>query len=344
MLAAAKKENAMNIVVLGGTRFIGPEVVRQLLRQGHDITVFHRGQTNDDRVVSARRLLGDRRNLLSFRDKFRKLRPDAVLDMIPMNAGDAETVLETFNGIADRLVAISSIDVYLAYGRLWKSEPGPPVPTPLNEESSLRATNKPHGEEHDKIGMERTFRERAGMPVTVLRLPMVYGRKDSQHRLHFYLKRMDDGRPAILLDEDRAGWKWIRGYVDNVAAAVCLALTSDAAAGKTYNVGEQSSLTEAEWVTSIARCVGWSGEIVTMPKVALPENLREDYDFRQNMDADTSKIRNELGYREPVSREEALIRTVEWERADPPDKIDPADYDYEAEDAALDEFRLHRTR
>jgi len=334
----------MNIVVLGGTRFIGPEVVRQLLRQGHDVTVFHRGQTIDDRVVSARRILGDRQNLSSFRDKFRKLNPDIVLDMLPMNAGDADMVLDTFNGIVDRLVAISSIDVYLAYGRLWNSEPGPPVPTPLTEDSPLRSTDKPHGQEHDKIGMERTLHERAGMPVTVLRLPMVYGRSDPQHRMHFYLKRMDDNRPAIILDERHAGWKWVRGYVDNVAAAICLALTSDTAAGRTYNVGERPCLAEAEWVTSIARCAGWSGEIVTLPKEDLPEHLREDYDFRQNMDADTAKIRNELGYREPVSREEALIRTVEWERAHPPETIDPADFDYEAEDAALEEIHMHRMK
>jgi nucleoside-diphosphate-sugar epimerase len=334
----------MNIVVLGGTRFIGPEVVRQLLRQGHDVTVFHRGQTNDDRAVSARHVLGNRRNLASYRGEFRALQPDAVLDMLPMNAADAGSVLDTFNGIADGLVAISSIDVYLAYGRLWNTEPGPLVPTPLDEDAPLRETDQPHGQKYDKIGMERTFRESAGMPVTILRLPMVYGRCDPQHRLYSYLKRMDDQRPFILLDEDRAKWRWIRGYVDNVAAAICLALTSEAAAGKTYNVGEQPSPTEAEWIRNIARCAGWSGEIVTMPRRSLPEHLREEYNFKQHMDADTGRIRSELGYREPVSREEALIRTVEWERDHPPAKIDPADYDYDAEDVALEEFRMHRTR
>lgn len=334
----------MNIVVLGGTRYIGPEVVRQLLRQGHDVTVFHRGHTNDDRAAAARHILGDRQNLTSFREEFRKLHPDAVLDMLPMNAVDATAVVKTFNGLTDRLVAVSSIDVYLAYGRLWKTEPGPLMPTPLVEDAPLRETDQPHGQQFDKIGMERTLREHAGMPVTILRLPMVYGRSDPQHRLFFYLKRMDDQRPVILLDKERAGWKWIRGYVDNVAAAICLALTSEAAAGKTYNVGEQPSPTEAEWVRRIARCVGWSGEIVAMPREILPEPLREDYNFKQHMSADTAKIRNELDYTEPVSREEALIRTVEWERAHPPEKIDPADYDYESEDTALDEFRLHRMK
>ena len=35
----------MRVLIIGGTRFIGPEVVRQLHALGHQVTVFHRGQT-----------------------------------------------------------------------------------------------------------------------------------------------------------------------------------------------------------------------------------------------------------------------------------------------------------
>jgi hypothetical protein len=38
-----------------------------------------------------------------------------------------------------------------------------------------------------------------------------------------YIKRMDDGRPAILLDEAYARWRWARGYVENIAHAIALA-------------------------------------------------------------------------------------------------------------------------
>jgi nucleoside-diphosphate-sugar epimerase len=38
------------------------------------------------------------------------------------------------------------------------------------------------------------------------------------------------------------------------------------------------------------------------------------------MVGDTSKIRRELGYRETVSAEEAMARTVAWERANPPEQ------------------------
>jgi nucleoside-diphosphate-sugar epimerase len=37
-------------------------------------------------------------------------------------------------------------------------------------------------------------------PVTILRLPALYGPGDKRHRLFPYLKRMDDVRPAILVE------------------------------------------------------------------------------------------------------------------------------------------------
>ena len=46
----------------------------------------------------------------------------------------------------------------------------------------------------------------------------------------------------------------------------------------------------------------------------------------QNLVTDTGRIRQELGYREEVPPAEALRRTVEWERANPPGQPPPLDY------------------
>ena len=50
---------------------------------------------------------------------------------------------------------------------------------------------------------------------------------------------------------------------------------------------------------------------------------------------DPSRIRAEVGYVEPVPLDEALRRTVEWERENPPQHVDTAQYDYAAEDEAI---------
>jgi len=172
----------------------------------------------------------------------------------------------------------------------------------------------------------------AELPGTILRLPAVYGPGDSSHRFFSHLKRMDDGRPVILLDEDQARWRWSHGYVENVAAAIALAVTDDRASGRIYNVGEESVPTTAERVQMLGDFLGWAGKIVTLPRASLPLHLRDACHYSQNLAYDTSRIRSELGYREIVSVEEALRRSIAWLRAHPP-PVDPAQYDYAAEDA-----------
>ena len=75
-------------------------------------------------------------------------------------------------------------------------------------------------------------------------------------RLHEYVRAMDEGRDAIEIDRRLATWRWVRGYVEDVAHAICLAVTDERAAGRTYNVCEPVAFSEQEWVRRIANdCV-----------------------------------------------------------------------------------------
>jgi nucleoside-diphosphate-sugar epimerase len=168
---------------------------------------------------------------------------------------------------------------------------------------------------------------------------MVYGPRDYQHRLFPYLKRMDDGRPAIVLDENRARMRVTRGYVGDVAVASALAATDARASGRIYNVGEADPSSEADWVRAIGEAAGWTGEILVVPHDQLPDTLRWGGDARQDLVVDTTRIRAELGYRESVPRTEALRATVVWERANPPTEVPPKMFDYAGEDAALASLR-----
>ena len=102
----------MKIIIIGGTRFIGPSVVKKLYEQGHDITLFHRGKSKADLPEDIPHIYGDRNDLTDFRDEFAKLKPYLVLDMAPITEKHAKDVVEVFKGIAERVVVISSQDVY----------------------------------------------------------------------------------------------------------------------------------------------------------------------------------------------------------------------------------------
>jgi nucleoside-diphosphate-sugar epimerase len=339
----------MRILVIGGTNFMGPLVLRSLSEQRHKVAVFHRGQTRADLPEGVREILGDRRPLTNSAAELQRIAPEVVLDMIPAIEQDAQEVMSVFSGVARRVVAISSQDVYRAFGRVNGKEAGPVENMPITEESALRENLYPYrGEtprdqddpkrwqdDYDKILVERVVMGDANLPGTILRLPMVYGPGDYQHRLFSYLKRMDDHRPAILLDEAEAQWRWTHGYVENVAAAIALAVHDERAAGRIYNVGEPFTFTMAEWVDKIGKAAGWQGRVVFVPRGRLPEPLRGGINAEQDIVVDTSRIRRELGYKERIDLEEALRRTVAWELANPPKEIDPKEFDYAVEDAYL---------
>jgi len=276
---------------------------------------------------------------------FRNFAPDIVLDMLPCTEQEGKTLVVLFKGIARRVVAISSGDVYRAYDRFRRVDPGPPDPTPLTEDSPLRDRLFPYRDQargpddflfkYEKILMERAVMSEPDLPATVLRLPMVYGPGDYQHRLFEYLKRMDDKRRAILLSRGQAMWRGLRGYVEDMGKAIALCVANDRAAGRIYHVADPENLAEAAWVRRIARAAGWSGEIVTLPEEHMPLHLKSDYDTSQHWSLDSSRIRTELGYTEPTPPDEAMRRAVAWERANPPKDFDQSKFDYAAEDEAL---------
>ena len=81
----------------------------------------------------------------------------------------------------------------------------------------------------------------SNISATIIRLPMVYGAGDYIHRLYPYIKRMDDQRPAIVLEEKLAHWQGCYGYVENVARAIALAVNDQRATGSIYNVSGNCS-------------------------------------------------------------------------------------------------------
>jgi nucleoside-diphosphate-sugar epimerase len=333
----------MRILVIGGTGFIGPPVVRELARMGHSVAVFHRAGANSE--LPAEHILGERRDLAVLRPK-----ADIVIDLILSSGAQANALMEVYRGIARRVVAASSMDVYRACGILHDSEEGPIEPMPLTEESPLRTKLQTYppaqvkmlqkvfgwlDDDYDKIPVERAVLGDRALPGTVLRLPMVYGPGDRLRRFHPILKRIDDGRRAILFEEGIARWRSPRGYVDNVAFAIALAAISEQAGGRIYNIAETPAFSELDWARKIAAATSWGGEFVTLRKERMPAHLLQPGNSSQHWEADSSRIRRELGYLEPVPLEEAIRRTVTWERSNPPGEFSFHRFDYTAEDAAL---------
>jgi nucleoside-diphosphate-sugar epimerase len=345
----------MKFLLIGGTGFIGVHVVRQLQKAGHEIAVFHRGHTPIS-LEGIRSFIGDRRTLADYKEAFRALAPDIVIDCILSSGRQAELLIETFRGIAGRLVALSSMDVYRAFGIFHGTEAGPLQPIPITEESELRQNLHPYppailkrvrgifgwmDNEYDKIPVERAVLSQPDLPGTVLRLPMVYGPGDPLHRFFPVLKRLMDGRKQVLFFDQMAAWRSPRGYVENVATAIALAAQSHAASGQIYNLAEQPAFSELEWAQEIGKQFGWKGEFIVLPRERTPQHLIVPGNFAQFGAASSRRIREQLGFNDPVPLPEAIRRTIAWERANPPAEVHSEQFDYGAEDKAVAAYGEH---
>jgi nucleoside-diphosphate-sugar epimerase len=237
----------MKVLVIGGTNFIGPPVVRHLTSMGHEVTVLY---------------------------PFREM-------------------------------------------------PSRPLDAPVD---------------YEKILVERVVMA-SDLPGTIVRLPMVYGVNDPRHRLFGYLQRMDDNRPAIVLEESVAHWRGCYGYVENIGYAIALCVTNERAKNRVYHVADAVVLSEAERIAKIGEVVGWQGKVVVLPKDQMPSDWKLTVNTEQHWLVDSTPIRQELGYSEIIPPDEALKRSIEWQRNHPPQKpkefVEPWLLDYTTEEAIL---------
>jgi len=340
----------MRILLIGGNGFIGTPLTRQLLAAGHKLAIFHRGTPSAQASAAALHIQGDRNRLSDHQDQLRKFAPDVIVDLILSSGPQARQLMTVARDITKRVVALSTGDVYRAWGVLHRVESGSLEPLPITEDSALRTTRKlysPDGikalqdiftwatEDYDKIAVEQAVMSDDRVPGTIVRLPMVYGEGDPLHRFFPVLKRIADRRNAIILPEDVAAWRGPHGYVDNVAHAIALCVSADRAAGRIYNVNEEPSVSDLEWQRSIAQQTDWRGKFVVLPVDRTPQHLRFPANTAQHVVISSHRIRSELGYQEIIPLEEGIARTIAWESANPPATINPQQFDYAAEDAAL---------
>lgn len=309
----------MRVLIIGGTGFVGRWVVRALGESEHEVRVFHRGATTVTLPPSVSHILGERAELIRFAPLFRAWAPDLVLDTLVYDRDDLALVNRATDEIPCRFVILSSMDVYRAYGIYCRLEEGAPDTKMLDENAPLRSTLYPYRKDaasvddlmyrYDKIPAEKFAMNEMSRPVTILRLGKVYGPGDPQRHAQDYLEQVRRG--MVQVSKERSEWRWSHTYVENSADAIALAIAATPSASRIYNVADEPTPTEREWIEAAARANGCKVEIQISDESSEPVDSR--YEWRQHLCADTTRIRRELGWREKFDQEEALRRTFAGE-------------------------------
>jgi nucleoside-diphosphate-sugar epimerase len=320
----------LRVVVLGGTRFIGRAAVEELASASHELMIVHRGLLEPDGLPEAQHVHTDRSELAAHRHALAAFKPDAALDCRALTRTEAETAIAALpDGI--RLVVISSMDVYRAFGAVNEGRETDPVP--LDEASPVRPNRYPYRglvpdrHDYDKLDVEDVYLPRG---ATSLRLPMVYGERDYQRREDYILRRVRAGRARIPFGA--GNWLGCRGYARDLARGIRLAIENEVAVGQALNLCEDRTFSMRLWSQMILDAAGSDSELVRVRDEALPPDLEETGSISQHIVASAHKARALLGW-STSDPGVSLAATVRWHLDNPPDQ---PDLDFGPDDRALE--------
>ena len=304
----------MKILVLGGTRFFGYHIVRRLLEDGHDLTLFNRGVTADDFGSRVQRIHGDRNDRERFYKLLRNKAFDVVLDMIAFKAEDSDAAVRTFQGNIGHFIHISTGSVYVVTKDF---------PCPLREEDFNREL-LPMPEKADEMWLYgyhkrnceevlREAHEKHGFPVTMLRLPIVIGEKDHTLRAYSYFIRIEDGRPIILPDAGMNVFTHI--YQGDIVKTVASNVMNRKSFGQAYNLAMAEVMSVRSFVLKSADFLGKKPEIVDVPWQVLEETglgtSLSPFSTRRPFILSTEKAKRDLDFSStPV--DVWLGKTISW--------------------------------
>lgn len=178
-----------NVLVLGGTRFFGKNLVELLLKEQIEVTLLTRGQTEDEFGDQVKRLVVDREDAVALEKAIGDQQYDVVYDNICFTPQQAREAVAIFKHKAKRYILTSSLSVYdFGKGVLHEQDVDTHHYT-IDKDPEAKLS---YGE--GKRQAEAVFFQQADFPVAAVRFPIVLGPNDYTKRLHFHIERVLSGK------------------------------------------------------------------------------------------------------------------------------------------------------
>jgi len=324
--ARRRRAQPMKILIIGGTLFIGRELVARLVAAGHDVWVMHR-KAGHDLGEKVGNITADRSDLDTVRQVLRRGNYDVVYDNVydwqrGTPASQVEAAALACGDRLHRYVFMSSAGAY--GGGLNHSEEDP-----------LAADDYPNVYVSEKAASERALlrlHERSGFPAVTLRPPFVYGPGNPFYREAFLWDRLRDGRPIILPDGGDRLMQFV--HVKDLVWACMRVLEVPEAAGQAFNIANAAPVMQAAFVEVAARVAGWPLRTVNIPRdrilAAGGQLVGANLYFGEFMDLppiteNVAKARRLLGF-QATPFEDGLRETCNWYLAQ---QRRPVDYNFE---------------
>jgi nucleoside-diphosphate-sugar epimerase len=296
----------LKVVLVGGTGNISTGITQLLLEQGHDVTLYNRGQSAA--ADGARVLIGDRKDRDDFEARMQAENFDAAIDMICFDAEDARSDVRAFRDVS-HFVQCSTVCTYgVDYDWL-----------PVTEDHPLRPTTD-YG--RNKVAADNVFLAEYsanGFPVTIIKPSTTYGPKMGALRQVAWelswIDRIRKGKPILVCGDGNAIHQFL--YVADAAPAFAGVLGKEKCIGQIYNMTKRGFTTWREYHQTAMKVLGREVELVGVPFEDLARCEIPNFDicrdiFRHHCYYDSSKLFRDVPEFAPrISLEDGLAQVIE---------------------------------
>lgn len=185
---------SLDILILGGTGFIGPHEITYAKARGHNVTMFNRGKTAPGMFPDVEALIGDRNDKL---DSLKGRDWDAVIDNSGFYPRHARLSAELLYGHVDQYLFVSSIS---AYGDDLSVDDDEFSATHAVMDDPTDETDSPYGRTYGarKALCEQEVAKVFGDKAINIRPGIITGSGDPTERLRHWLKRLVAGNEILV--------------------------------------------------------------------------------------------------------------------------------------------------
>ena len=258
------------VLVMGGSYFIGKKIVDVLLDNNYTVYILNRGtrENNDERIIN---LKCDRNDTEQMKNILNKYSFDIVIDVSALNELQVEILYDSLNKEnIEKFVFISLSAVYDVEN----------LNIPYNEENPLNENKYWTSYGKNKIKAEDFLIEKfqnSKTELVILRPPYVYGENNYAQRESLMFEHICNNKPIIIPNDGSTYLQFI--YTTDLANIILILINTNLDTISIFNVGNKKPITIREWVEYCSKVVGKQAKIVEYDYIHYNRNERDFFPF-----------------------------------------------------------------
>lgn len=254
------------VLILGGTQFIGRNLVEELEKlKNYDLTLFNRQQTAPELFQNLKKIRGDRETTAI--EQLYNQNWDIVIDISCYYPDGLADLISKMKGKIGRYIFISTISVYA-----WEKK------LEVNITENFEISNCTISERKNtssetygkrKAACENILLDARWLDKIILRPSIIYGKYDKTNRLYYWINKVNQGKP-FLIPED-IDEKITLTYINDLVNIIIMSMEIKNH-NTIYNASTHQPITLKNIIDLISKSISKSSNYIEVPAQELLRN------------------------------------------------------------------------